>query len=511
MKRFKTFLKEAISASSVDAANKVIQSYLQKKLGGKVYLMSGVEEYTNSTGRGFGVRYIYDGKKSVRFNWRGANISAFAVDSVDVWNGTSRDPQWHLDFDIQVSLVKILPSIVDFLQNPTGIGEFPVITSGDLSETTLFDPDDIIGFNLSDNVLVESSEVFRKMVSDFDKDEAVDIKQFASKSVYNFYKALKNLVPEYFEKRGVKVYFIGDKQTLLSRESSILSELGVVNVKVSKGGSKETYAETPQEKEIEAQGGPRKVAYEEALKHLEILVGLVIRGVSNALFITGRGGTGKTQTVEEVLSKAGMRDGNGYYKNTGTASPAGIYTTLYDHKDEIVVFDDCDTALADQEGRNQIKSATDTKQIRKMSWNKRSSVIVPPDQIVEPDDGSRPTNDNGAPIYPNSFEFEGKIIFISNMMLNKLDPDGAIRTRGFIIEIDPSDAELIDYMEKIAHKIRLNNGAKLSQDELDSVIDIIRNCPSKADINLRKLVRGLNVKADMKDDPMYKTIIELYA
>ena len=223
---------------------------------------------------------------------------------------------------------------------------------------------------------------------------------------------------------------------------------------------------------------------------------------------------GKTQTVEAELAKAGLQDGNGYFKNTGSASPIGIYSSLYDNKSGIVLFDDCDSALADQEGRNLIKAATDTKKIRKVAWNKKSSVIIPKDQYeaaMDAADGDRPTTKDGGYLYPNSFEFTGRVIFISNLKLDKLDPDGAIRTRGFVIEIDPTDSEMIDYMAKIAPNIRLEGGATLKQSEIDDVIAEIRKSPKKTDISLRKLVRGLNVKAEMGDDPMWRTILKLYA
>lgn len=224
--------------------------------------------------------------------------------------------------------------------------------------------------------------------------------------------------------------------------------------------------------------------------------------------------TGKTQTVEAELSKAGLQDGSGYYKNTGSASPIGIYTSLYDNKDKIVLFDDCDSALADQEGRNLIKAATDTKKIRKVAWNKKSSTVIPLDayeKAVAEAEGGRPTTKDGGFLYPNSFEFTGRVIFISNLALDKLDPDGAIRTRGFIIEIDPTDAEMIDYMAKIAPMIKLEGGGKLSQKEIDEVLEEIKKNGKSESLSLRKLVRGLNVKAAMGNDPDCEKIIKLYA
>lgn len=512
MQKFsKWLIVEAISATAVDSVNKIVKAFLAKKLGTKVYNYPGVEKFVNSTGRGYGVRYFY-GQKSIRFNWKGANITSFTLDSVDLWDGTTKDPNWHMEFDAQQSLVKTLPLIVDFIKSPFGAGTFYLLPS-DQSIT-----EDVV----SEQILFESNgkDVFDHVLSFLKTGQVisyVDLEgDYGKNKAYNLLGKIRTLYPNMFKKEGRNLLFIGSKDDvakLSSEKDGIIGQAGGVKITVSKGGSKETYEPTPQEEEIEAKG-IEKVAYEEQLKHLAVLMKMVVKGATNALFVTGRGGTGKTQTVEEELAKAGLQDGDGYYKNTGSASPIGIYTSLYDNKNSIVLFDDCDSALADQEGRNLIKAATDTKKIRKVAWNKKSSVIVPRDQFEEAldaADGDRPTTKDGGYMYPNSFEFSGRIIFISNLKTEKLDPDGAIRTRGFIIEIDPTDSEMIDYMAKIAPNIRLEGGVKLKQSEIDDVIAEIRKSPKKNDISLRKLVRGLNVKAEMGDDPMWKTILKLYA
>ena len=511
MQKFsKWLIKEAISATAVDSVNKIVKSFLAKKLGSKVYAYPGVEQFSNSTGRGFGVRYFYGGDKSIRFNWKGANINAFTLDSVDLWDGTSHDPNWHMVFDAQQSLVKTLPHIIDFIKSPFGTGSFYLI------------PDDSKS-SIKEEYLIEATHnidafdfVIQKLVPDTEISTTALTAEYGSYKPYPVFKAIKDLYPSLFQKKGTKQSFIGtsaDVAKIKAQKDGIINSLGGVKIEVSRGGRKEVYSPNDQEEEIENKG-IEKVAYEEQLQHLTVLMRMVVKGATNALFVAGRGGTGKTQTVETELAKAGLQDGGGYYKNTGSASPIGIYTSLYDNKNGIVLFDDCDSALADQEGRNLIKAATDTKKIRKVAWNKKSSVIIPKDQYEEAEnsaDGERPTTKDGGYLYPNSFEFTGRIIFISNLKLDKLDPDGAIRTRGFIIEIDPTDSEMIDYMAKIAPQIRLEGGVTLKQSEIDEVISEIRKSPKKSDISLRKMVRGLNVKAEMGADPMWKTILKLYA
>ena len=135
------------------------------------------------------------------------------------------------------------------------------------------------------------------------------------------------------------------------------------------------------------------------------------------------------------------------------------------------------------------KAATDTKKVRKLVWNKMGKNVVEPDEYEDPqeliDDGK----------IPRFFEFTGKIIFISNLKMDKLDPDGAIRTRAFMIEIDPTDIEIYDFMESIVDKIKLDGDLNLDSATRKKTVDLLRKGKSKQTANLRKLSRALNMQA----------------
>jgi hypothetical protein len=215
---------------------------------------------------------------------------------------------------------------------------------------------------------------------------------------------------------------------------------------------------------------------------------MTVSGASNALFVAGRGGVGKTYTTEKILGQMGLTDGKGYFKNTGSASAAGIYSLLFKYKNDIVFFDDSDDALGDQEARNIFKAATDTKKIRKLVWNKMGKNIVDPDEMTDDE-----ILDAG--LIPRFFEFTGKIIFISNLPLQKLDPDGALRTRAFVVNIDPTIMEIYDFMDKIVDKIPLEEGLQLDLKARKHVVELLRKSTSKQAPSLRKLSRGLNMAA----------------
>jgi hypothetical protein len=490
--QFKDYLTEELATGSLEKAGYVILKYLRKKTGYKtMFLNLGLEKYKNSNGAGYGLRYYAPGKKieSVRFNWisvGGANSQNLT--SIDMWNGSTQGPSYHLSFDRDVSLAQILPQVADmmksgkvksgkFITYPTDVSLKEALDINDLNLITeAVDPEDAY-----DNVVtLISSPNFNKQKV-FKVWKSVGIKIFDELEAQN---------PSLIKKVGRQYIWKGSKKDvtkLLSQKSNILSAIGAVSGNVRKGSAKETYSADSQLDELEK--NKEKLAYEKQLADLENLIKMTVSGASNALFVAGRGGIGKTYTVEKILGSMGLSDGKGYFKNTGTASAAGIYSLLFKHQNEIVFFDDSDDALKDQESRNMFKAATDTKKVRKLVWNKMGKNVVEPDDYEDPqeliDDGK----------IPRFFEFTGKVIFISNLKMDKLDPDGAIRTRAFMIEIDPTDVEIYDFMETIVDKIKLDGDLHLDSATRKKTVDLLRKGKSKQTANLRKLSRALNMQA----------------
>lgn len=220
------------------------------------------------------------------------------------------------------------------------------------------------------------------------------------------------------------------------------------------------------------------------------------------LYVTANGiihhNTGKTQTVEDTLEELGLTDGSGYFKVTGSASPSAVYETLYKNRRGVILFDDCDGALDSQDGRNLIKAATDTKSVRKVSWMKKSKAYYDPAYEAEPEDEEGNGDGDIDDRLPRYFDFMGKVIFISNLSMRKLDPDGALKTRGMMIELNPTNMEMYQFMELIYNKVKLAGENELSMEKRKEVVHTLRDIISKApemSVNLRLLVRALNLAA----------------
>lgn len=493
--RFASYLlTEALTTDSLKKSHLIIQKYLKRVTKRDVFSVPGMEKFKSTVGAGFGMRFLFPATNHcVRLNWHAAGgASTNNLHSIDIWNGkVAGSPTWHVEFDHDVSIVQVLPLIGDMLKNINSIklGAVHSYPEGtDLEE-----------------VIKESWEGEETLTEAFDPSEAyagvikiIAEPDFTKGKIWSAYKStgmrifdeIERAYPQFLIKTGRSYEWKAkpaDTVKVLNNREAILAAVGIVTGHVSKGAASETYSAPDIIAELEANRD--RITFEQQLIDLENLVKMTISGAANALFVAGRGGVGKTHTVEKILQGMGYTDGNGYFKNTGSASAAGIYSLLFKHQKDIVFFDDSDDALGDQEARNLFKAATDTKKIRKLVWNKMGK------NIVEPDDYADPAELIEQGLLPRYFNFTGKVIFISNLPLNKLDPDGALRTRAFIINIDPTTEEIYDFMDKIVDKIPLEDGLKLDLKTRKHCVELLRNAKNKDVANLRKLSRALNMQA----------------
>jgi hypothetical protein len=133
-----------------------------------------------------------------------------------------------------------------------------------------------------------------------------------------------------------------------------------------------------------------------------------VSGDIRAMIVSGPPGVGKSFGVEQEIDKACLFDklaGKRLRAEVvkGSATPIGLYQTLYKYSDAncVVVFDDCDSILLDDVALNLLKGALDSGKKRKISWLSESSSL----------------RREGI---PDSFEFKGSAIFITNLKFDKM-------------------------------------------------------------------------------------------
>lgn len=148
-----------------------------------------------------------------------------------------------------------------------------------------------------------------------------------------------------------------------------------------------------------------KARLRERFTVLDDMTKAVKAGKVRSMIVTGPPGVGKSFGVEKVLGKhdlladvANDSKLKKYEVVKGAMSALGLYSKLYEFQDKksILVFDDCDSVLLDDLSLNILKAALDSGNKRMIHWNTDSRLL----------------RQEGV---PNSFEFKGGCIFITNI------------------------------------------------------------------------------------------------
>ena len=211
---------------------------------------------------------------------------------------------------------------------------------------------------------------------------------------------------------------------------------------------------------------------------LDDMAKATIAGDVRAMIVSGPPGVGKSYGVEQQMEKASLFDAltnsrTRYEVVKGAMTALGLYAVLYKYSDakNVLVFDDCDSVFQDDLALNILKAALDSGKSRRICWNSDSSLL----------------NREGI---PNSFEFKGSAIFITNLKFENIkskklqDHLEALQSRCHFLNLtidndrdkmlrikqvdrdcegglfadykfeNGQDKEIFDFMEVNAHKLR---------------------------------------------------------
>ena len=216
------------------------------------------------------------------------------------------------------------------------------------------------------------------------------------------------------------------------------------------------------------------------------MVTMLCNGAQASVVVTGPGGLGKSYTVTKTLEANGFTDisvlddsfevGAKIAKNKfivikGYSTPKGLYRLLYENQDGVIVFDDCDSVLKDPVSLNLLKGALDSYSRRIISWRA---------DIKDED-------------LPTTFEFKGRVVFISNLGSSQIDQ--AIITRSMAVDLSMTTKQKVERMAHI-----MNSGEFMPEAEMTHKRDalaLIDHLKDKVkELSLRTLIQVTKIRAN---------------
>jgi hypothetical protein len=228
---------------------------------------------------------------------------------------------------------------------------------------------------------------------------------------------------------------------------------------------------------------------------LEDMTRAVKKGDVRAMIVTGPPGVGKSFGVEKVLAKhdvfATVADNSKLKKYEvvkGAMSAIGLYKKLYEYSDKksILVFDDCDSVLLDDLSLNILKAALDSSKKRTIHWNTDSRLL----------------RQEGV---PNSFEFSGGAIFITNIKFENVrskklqDHLEALESRCHYLDLTiDTEREKILRIKQVVAECGMLDDYEFSDTDKEILIDFIDNNKKKLrELSLRMVLKLADLKKSM--------------
>jgi hypothetical protein len=238
---------------------------------------------------------------------------------------------------------------------------------------------------------------------------------------------------------------------------------------------------------------------------LEDMTRAVKKGDVKSMIVTGPPGVGKSFGVEKVLSKhdvfadvANDSKLKKYEVVKGAMSAIGLYSKLYEFSDKknILVFDDCDSVLQDELSLNILKAALDSGKKRMIHWNTDSRLL----------------RSEGV---PNSFEFKGGAIFITNIKFENVrskklkDHLEALESRCHYLDLTiDTEREKLLRIRQVVRDTGMLDDYELEDWAKTEVVDFIStNASRMRELSLRMVLKVADIRVSMPHN--WKAVVDV--
>lgn len=224
----------------------------------------------------------------------------------------------------------------------------------------------------------------------------------------------------------------------------------------------------------------------ERFEVLEDITNSVIAGISRSLIVSGPAGLGKSFTIERVMREWDPQEKNHVFIK-GYVKATGLYKLLhqYRNKGQVIVFDDSDSVFLDDVALNLLKAVADTTERRVVSWMSEATLI----------------DEDTKDVIPRSFEFNGSIVFITNVDFDaaiergsKLAPHlNAMMSRSHYVDLTMKTKQ--DYLVRIKQVIKQGLLKDLNWAEAGDVMRFIdENSDNLRELSLRMVIKIANLR-----------------
>lgn len=436
---FKNFMAEekvvsineaSFSAKNLEKVVKLISKLASRKMGSKLYPLNSAETFKRSGGAGgsgIGFRVVDKTGKMLRFNWEKGTKSQFVISSVDFWDTTASldKPTRTVKLGKDLNIIKVVDNVMDAL------------LTGKVNEAV-----DSVDADMDLEAGITEA---RSKRSQEEKEAWLEGKGLPKSMKYSE-KEMRDRAAKEGLSEELEI-FLGSSETNSFEDGIVAAE---------KAFEAKVYADP-----------------ETVFDDLEDLTRVVAMGKQNSLIVAGMGGVGKTFHVEKIMKEVHGAPGKDWVHFKGLkSSPFGLFFNMFLNRDKVIVFDDSDSVMGDKDMVNMFKSALDTYENRPISWQSKTTVNVSnmtPEEIgeymIKLDNASPEELGSKGYELPSTFNFTGKVVFISNLPASKFDD--AIKSRSLFINIYLHQTDVLRRINSIAASM----GDQ--QDEVDEIMEAL--------------------------------------
>jgi hypothetical protein len=426
---------------NIERAITLTCNVLQKRTGMKILPVLEIrDEFINAHGRYSGIIATVGNTQQIRFNFLSNKLGA--IDSVDIWFTIKFQPDLHIDTE-GLSIVKIIPAIAEALDKQQG--DFVI-------EESVQNKKKVIKEEFIPKTKGAVSKDISDSITSWSKTMGVDDGKLAKTRMKQLYTDYQYWYREVSDGSGKLVPEPTFRNYLIRyMQQNNIQNIFMRVVSINRANPEKSIANKKEADDFNA--ALYKMDVNDKMDFLRQSVRSVVRGYINSLVISGLAGVGKSTLVRDVIKEEGHNfvSAPGMFKKY-----AELYTFFYDHKDDLLVFDDVDT-IFDKKYLGLTNVAFSDDQERLIQFPSEFGKDLPKK-------------------YKNKFVFNGKVIVITNLSKDRVPK--SLASRGAVIEIRNTPSEVVDYIRQNIDNVMPEYPEATKQVKLE-VLDFIEKALSQ--------------------------------